>query len=508
MEPSKINATGVDSQIIPGKTQPIKKSEETKTTARDSSATSQKSIASQARFETPELSLLSFKEILKLDLDPKALPDKDRFQYELVHAYSQSMNEIGQAFRKKSVDYQPIKLDFRNANLEGLDVSKILEGLKELADEHAKSGLFNIRRINNLLYEADKSTLSNPTREKMLFRAATENISVDLRGSNLREANFSNFLFSYDSQAAGVDFTGANLSGCAFWNHYDHDTEESFDKYAKDKFAGAIFDFANLNRVNLAGTDLRGLSFVGANLRYASLGLSKLAGANMKGADLTGAFITFGSRTYNYEEHLQASGQVYDSSEMIQDIPVDFLKTMNDFTNMNLSFAKLGTNFMEGNLTGAQVFGVRVDTADYNQEASGYLPRPEWMCDMTTGEELDQSYIQQTFMDFLVMLGANPEFIPQDLAGLDLRDRDLSDLDLSNLDLRNVDARGVNFTKAKLDGAQIAGMKIDDKTKINDMQIDSSHEGRRLNSLDSRNSLSRLVRGDKERVASQGIFIR
>jgi uncharacterized protein YjbI with pentapeptide repeats len=103
-------------------------------------------------------------------------------------------------------------------------------------------------------------------------------IDADLHGSDfsgaaLEDASLDRANLSWatltGAGAGFAPFVDANLSN-AVW---------------RDGFAtGAIFDGADLHRIDFRGTDLRSSSFVGSDLRYA-----RLDGVDFSNADLTGA---------------------------------------------------------------------------------------------------------------------------------------------------------------------------------------------------------------------------
>jgi uncharacterized protein YjbI with pentapeptide repeats len=79
---------------------------------------------------------------------------------------------------------------------------------------------------------------------------------------------------THQASAGFAPFRDANLSNASWRNGFAN---------------GALFDGADLHRIDLRGTDLRSARFVGADLRYARLGSVDLTNADLTGANWQGA---------------------------------------------------------------------------------------------------------------------------------------------------------------------------------------------------------------------------
>lgn len=139
-------------------------------------------------------------------------------------------------------------------------------------------------------------------RRRNFFNSGESNY-LDLRGTNLREADFEganlqgvNLKCTY---LEGANFRKANLQEA---NLEDANLQEAifFDANLQDTFLagvylrGAFLTDANLQRANLAGADFRKAFLYNTNLQDAYLGVTdferaQLGGANLEGADFIGA---------------------------------------------------------------------------------------------------------------------------------------------------------------------------------------------------------------------------
>lgn len=520
MEPGDIKSASIGK---PQQSQAAKKKaaipEQTANAAKkDISSTEQKTAAAKARYYTQNLNSASVEEIMSLKLDPTTLSDKDRFVYQLTKAYIDLGNSLIEHMKTGAEIIDDIELNFEGADLEGVkgsgihdDVSPYFQSAIKLEESLDWSKL-DIRGDYSNHEALGRKDLAYT---KRIMEAIGRKIKFNFKKANLRGAKLDHFKFTPDSQFAEVDFTGASLRyvdfGSSLAGPEDY-TEEDFKAKEAGRFEGVVFDKADLDHADMRRLDLRGLSFVGANMKLISLAEAKISGANMMGANLEKARLVAAGCRNTDNIRLQAGiNEVLEGREIrevqnegevnnIAGIPLDYIKASNDFTNMNLCFATLSGDFSLGDLSGSTVFG-------YKFSMTGEFLEPKWpFADGIKRGELDAKYA--SFNDALKLLGADTSTIPREgLNGMSANGADFKDRDLSGFDLRGLDARGADFTGAKLDGAQIVGMKINGQTKINAAQIDSSHEGKRLNELGSRTTLSRLVQSDPDRAADSGIFI-
>ena len=138
-------------------------------------------------------------------------------------------------------------------------------------------------------------------------------------GATLRGANLA--FGSFDGDASGAQFQGANLSGTTMLWTLDGAglsyvtapamvlngqsaqgsdwafTTARFATFTGVDFADASFFGAELDHAYFNSSTLTGTVFVGASARFANFGSADLTGANLSNADLTGADFTLATLT-------------------------------------------------------------------------------------------------------------------------------------------------------------------------------------------------------------------
>ncbi|OQY43743.1 MAG: hypothetical protein B6242_14125 [Anaerolineaceae bacterium 4572_78] len=233
----------------------------------------------------------------------------------------------------------------------------------------------------------------------------------------------------------------------------------------------ANFEFANLARANLRNADLRH-----ANLHNANLRLADLRGTNLENADMRGA--TF------HESQIDHNTQLGTNLILWQ------------IVNQNAEQRYLSRAV---NLVEADLHGVNLRGADLSHVS---LQKANLSSADLSGVNLNHVSLHETYIDektqiddkwLLVWQIVNEGKSGRDLQGMDLSQTDLSNANLSNADLRRAILTDTNLSHANLYGADLrgailagpdsynnrehianlthanlAGVKIDDTTQIDD----------------------------------------
>lgn len=471
----------------------------------DSTQEANKALVAKAKQNTVDFTKLSAEAISKLSLDPKTLTDKDRFVYQSIKVIDQLFDEVIQNAGEGFIDYEtPDILDFAAKDLRGLDASKVARYFQGKITGFSFERYYNDEQIQNVAalsneemntelqpeVAEDRVELQFAFAHQVLRNAITDNLGFDLKDTDLRGSNLEGFSFGRKSQFQGTNFTGANLQEACFRPAVPMEgarapNDTLFNMYEKDRFQGANFSRANLKEARLNWLDLRNINFVAANLEGCGFRGSRLAGTNMFAANrpsfgMTVHMIFLVFREYEVNPETRRE---------IRDISND---PALDFANVDFRFAKISSSFARTNLSGAKLYGSKTFI---DQD---YVPS-----ESASHSEQD---MLAACKQLLIEHGADFETKPEDLSGLDLRGVDLSNGDFSDCNMQNLDARGVDFTKAQFNNATIAGMKIDESTKITEAQIDASVEGQRFNN--GQGGLGRAVLSDLARVEFEGIQAR
>jgi len=242
--------------------------------------------------------------------------------------------------------------------------------------------------------------------------------------------------------------------------------------------AGAYLPEADLEGASLANADLRG-----ADLRQANLQATDLRGADLRGADLSQARLEEASlhgtkidNTTQLEDKWQLVWQIINLGAENRDLHTHNL----DLSQANLSGANLrGANLSFGSLSKADLSGADLTGADLNN-----VNLRETMIDDATKLDAKWRLVWE-----IVNYGASG----RDLHGVDLSQADLSyanlsqailsqailtDTNLSRANLYGADLSGTILTEPDLPGgephnailhnADLAGVKMDDMTRIED----------------------------------------
>ncbi|MFD6275788.1 pentapeptide repeat-containing protein [Streptomyces sp. NPDC060209] len=181
------------------------------------------------------------------------------------------------------------------------------------------------------------------------------------------------------------------------------------------KFAGMVFQEADLS-----GADLNGANLISANLTDAVLRTSSLIGARLSGAVLNGADL-------NKADLNKAD---LNSAEL----------TGADLTDADLNGAFLTGALLNGAILGiADLTGANLSTADLS---SADLNGAHLAYANLTGADLTEADLTEA-----------------DLTGADLTGATLTEADLTKADLTGADLTGAILTDARLTGAKLSGVR-------------------------------------------------
>ncbi len=218
----------------------------------------------------------------------------------------------------------------------------------------------------------------------------------------------------------------------------------------------------NLDKVDLAGIQLRGAALVGASLRgsrFYGLGadqrwgtfddwIADLSGADLKEADLAGAFLSQAllKRTSFIRANLQKvdlsgahlTGANLSSADLNRANLERALLDQASFTGADLG----NTNLTQANLQGAQMSQVKALGAQLPQ---ANLTASEWQGADLSGANLQRANLQQANLSAARLAGADLQGAQLQLARLHHTDLSLADLRGANLD--DADFYRVIFTQ-------------------------------------------------------------
>lgn len=471
-----------------------------KATSRDAVNAEQQTRIAKAKLLTPDLTKLSGKQIAALRLSDEVVSkfsDKERFIYQAIQGYEKILNERVDFWKQGFNTNANVELDFKNADLRGLEVSQLVEFLKTRSldvDLGDGSMFYSIPDYEYLVSEQtfDMARFLQYAKGGFLPSIMTHHLAINLENARLEGSDLTNFSFGFGCNFKRANFNDANLTktkfGTVCYDERDEDFNSQFDSFEVGRFTDAKFNRALLKDTDLYSLDLRGVSFIGAKIHTTHTDATRFAGANFFAADFP-----YCNSTRIACELVEARNAGLTTSFIPENPSADF-------TGANFAFAKVSHGLAHCNLKDAKMFGCRPTWYDDNKE-------PGWQADYVEGAKEGDDPIE-LYKKRLLNHGADLDTKVQDLSNMDLRGVDLSKVDFSNCNLQKLDARGTDFTGAKLDHSSILGMKIDAKTKITEAQIDSSLEGRRFNTTSQgKAKLSRKVFADLEIVANQGIQV-
>lgn len=226
-------------------------------------------------------------------------------------------------------------------------------------------------------------------------------------------------------------------------------------------FTGINLNEANLSRINLSQTILKGASFFvtnisGANLSEsdlseANLNVARLSSTNLARAILNGATLNVANLVRADLTEAQLIGASLIRGELIRS---ELSKT--NFSGANLTEADLRevkltqANLSSANLSGANLRGASAKEANF-QEANLHgadLTKAELNGVNFSNADMRQANLQQVNLSGADLSGANLKWA--DLSGANLTGADLSDAKLSGANLNGAELRNANLANASL----------------------------------------------------------
>jgi uncharacterized protein YjbI with pentapeptide repeats len=238
---------------------------------------------------------------------------------------------------------------------------------------------------------------------------------------------------------------------------------------------------AYLPEVDWRGADLSGADLRGADLQAADLRRANLRGADLRGADLRSARLEHASlqasridRATRLDDKWRWTWQILNERVQGRDLSAQSLDlSQADLSGADLRGARLAfSSLAEANLSGADLRGADLN----NVSLHGAL--------LDEGTQLDAKW--RLVWDILEHGGAGRDLTGVDLSGADLSQADLSQADLSQAVLTETNLSGASLYGADLRGAilsapdphggqphvavlgqaDLAGVKLDDTTQI------------------------------------------
>ncbi|CFX32255.1 conserved protein of unknown function [Candidatus Filomicrobium marinum] len=231
---------------------------------------------------------------------------------------------------------------------------------------------------------------------------------------------------------------------CLLWTVASAETvsKKTVRDVARTLFLAQAGERVDLSGSDLRGLDLSGLDFKGADLSRANLFGADLTAANLAGADLTGAVLdrTVLVRTDFTKAALQNASILRPSVApdlrfVAQDLP---LFRDADLRGVRITARLGGADFSRADLTGA-------DFAPASERGLGGTPTHGLAHVNFTGAKLVNANMAGLTLTFAKFRNAN------------LRGANLSDADLSRADLRGADLAGANLAGADLTDADLEG---------------------------------------------------
>jgi uncharacterized protein YjbI with pentapeptide repeats len=232
------------------------------------------------------------------------------------------------------------------------------------------------------------------------------------------------------------DFSGANLEklNLAGVNL----RRASFDDLNGGFNIGADLTHTNLNHAELTKADLTGANLTGANLRGANLNHAELEDADLTDADLTGANLTRAHLSYAKMDNANFSKANLSETSFC----------WVDLGSVNLTGAKLTkVNFFRSDLTGLDLSGVDLDDAELS-EAN------------LSGANLSNASICNRSMRNINLSGANltgAKLIGARLGGANLTGANLTSANLVSAILGSTNLSDADLTDAVLGGTEFSG---------------------------------------------------
>ena len=289
---------------------------------------------------------------------------------------------------------------------------------------------------------------------------------VDLQGADLTRANLRRADLSgadlRETNLRGADMRGADLHGANLRGASLHQTNIDQATRLDDKWR-TVWQILNqsADQRNLAAggsLDLEGTDLRGANLRGANLAFGSLSQADISGADLTGANL---SNVSFYQTTLDEATQLDDKWRLVWEI-VNNEASGRDLSGLNLSQANFsGVDLSYANLSRAVLTGTNLSKTNlYGADLRGaILTEP----DPTGGQPhhaiLNRADLAGVKIDDTTQIEQKWRLV-WEIVNRDVQNHDLSGADLREADLHEVDLSGLMLVGTRFENANLQNANL------------------------------------------------
>jgi uncharacterized protein YjbI with pentapeptide repeats len=287
---------------------------------------------------------------------------------------------------------------------------------------------------------------------------------VDLRGADLTNAN----LREADLRQADLrqaNLRGADLRGADLRNANLEQAslrEANLDNTTQiDPKWRLVWEIVNqgAEKRNLSGpSDLAKADLSDANLREANLENVSLSGANLHGADLTGANL---HQVSLHEAKIDDTTRLDDKWRLVWEI-VNHGASGRDLSGVNLSQANLSeADLRRADLSRAVLTDTNLSEANlYGADLSGaILTEPDPQGGPPHEASLDHADLASVKIDDTTQIDDKWRLV-WEIVNYGAKNRDLSGADLGGADLHEIDLSGASLVGARLDGANLQGANL------------------------------------------------
>ena len=286
---------------------------------------------------------------------------------------------------------------------------------------------------------------------------------IDLRGANLTNANLRGADLSEadlrDANLTGADLTGADLQAARLEgaslhrSNMDRTTRIALKWRTVWQILNQSAKGRNLAEEERGGIDLSQADLRGADLRGANLAFTSLREADLSGTDLTGANL---SHVNFYRTTLDHSTKLDDKWRLIWDI-VNHGGNGVDLRGVNLSQANLAkADLSYANLSRAVLTNTNLSQATlYGADLRGaILTEPDPQGGKPHQANLNLADLAGVKLDDTTQIEEKWRLV-WEIVNQGGRNRDLSGADLREADLHEIDLGGVMLVGARLQGANL-----------------------------------------------------
>ena len=288
---------------------------------------------------------------------------------------------------------------------------------------------------------------------------------VDLEGANLANADLRGADLRQANLRAtdlrGADLRGADLSQARLENASLHGTRIDNATRLEDKWR-LVWQIINLGAENrdlrTHNPDLSRANLSGANLRGANLSFGSLSKADLSGADLTGADL---NNVSLHDMMIDDATRLDTKWRLVWEI-VNYGASGRDLHGVDLSQADLShANLSQAILSQAILTDTNLSRANlYEADLSGaILTEPDLPGDEPHNAILHNADLAGVKMDDTTQIEEKWRLV-WEIVNQGAKNRDLSGSDLMAADLHEIDLSGAIMVGARLDGANLSGADL------------------------------------------------